>query len=37
MAKVYSLHMIALKAGARGQDFERFFQAAARRNGHAAA
>lgn len=26
MAKVYSLHMIALKAGASGPDFERFFQ-----------
>jgi hypothetical protein len=25
MAKVYSLHMIALKAGASGPDFERFF------------
>jgi hypothetical protein len=25
MSKVYSLHMIALKAGASGQDFERFF------------
>jgi hypothetical protein len=25
MAKVYSLHMIALKAGASGQEFERFF------------
>ena len=26
MARVYSLHMLALKAGARGPDFERFFQ-----------
>ena len=26
MAKVYSLHLIALKAGANGPDFERFFQ-----------
>jgi hypothetical protein len=26
MSKVYSLHMIALKAGASGPDFERFFQ-----------
>jgi hypothetical protein len=26
MAKVYSLHMIALKAGASGSDFERFFR-----------
>ena len=25
MSKVYSLHMIALKAGASGPDFERFF------------
>jgi hypothetical protein len=25
MAKVYSLHMLALKAGASGPDFERFF------------
>jgi hypothetical protein len=25
MSKVYSLHMIALKAGANGPDFERFF------------
>jgi hypothetical protein len=25
MAKAYSLHMIALKAGASGSDFERFF------------
>ena len=26
MAKVYSLHMIALKAGANGEDFERYFR-----------
>jgi hypothetical protein len=26
MSKVYSLHMIALKAGASGPDFERFFR-----------
>ncbi len=26
MAKVYSLHMIALKAGASGPDFERIFR-----------
>jgi hypothetical protein len=26
MARVYSLHMIALKAGASGPDFERFFR-----------
>lgn len=26
MAKVYSLHSIALKAGASGPDFERFFR-----------
>ena len=26
MAKVYSLHMIALKAGASGPDFEHFFR-----------
>ncbi len=26
MGKVYSLHMIALKAGANGPDFERFFR-----------
>jgi hypothetical protein len=25
MAKVYSLHMVALKAGASGPEFERFF------------
>jgi hypothetical protein len=25
MAKVYSLHMVALKAGASGAEFERFF------------
>jgi hypothetical protein len=26
MAKVYSLHMIAIKAGASGEDFERYFR-----------
>jgi hypothetical protein len=26
MSKVYSLHMIALKAGANGPDFERYFR-----------